>query len=127
MIIIIILDALRLVLMRQAYRAVWWHRKRFGAVAHTFKVTALPFAEPLTAAPAAPAPIKLVSNHPQVETAIVARLTQTGGTLATSQRGLAVLIGSSAPTVNRVLAALVAGGVVAMQAGPDGTVLRLVA
>jgi hypothetical protein len=94
------------------------------------KATKLPPAEPLTAeqtAPAAPAPLRLVSDYPDVERALIEHVAASGGSLTASQRGLARLIGGTSPaTINRTLAAMAAAGTIGMLATRDGTALSLI-
>ncbi len=62
-----------------------------------------------------------------VKKRIVNQLKANGGSAHASERGLAKLIGTSKPTARRALQGLIAAGVIAAEAGRNGTLLRLVA
>jgi len=62
-----------------------------------------------------------------VKKRIVNQLKANGGSAHASERGLAKLIGTSKPTARRALQGLIAAGVIACEAGRNGTLLRLVA
>lgn len=62
-----------------------------------------------------------------VKNQIVRQLASSGGSKVASERGLAKLIGTSKPTARRALQSLVLAGVIAAEAGRNGTLLRLVA
>lgn len=63
----------------------------------------------------------------KVKIAILDQLEKRGGSVASSERGLAALIGTSRPTVRRAIHGLMLAGVIAAEAGRNGTLLRLVA
>lgn len=62
-----------------------------------------------------------------VKNRVLVELKAAGGSKVASERGLAKLIGTSKPTARRALQSLVMAGVVAAEAGRNGTLLRLVA
>lgn len=66
------------------------------------------------------------TNAP-LTTAVVAHLLGAGGSVRIGQRALAKALGASTTQVHRTLHALSAAGVIALQAAPTGTELRLVA
>lgn len=57
--------------------------------------------------------------------AIVSQLHAHGGSLQSTERGLAQLIGAERSTVRRAIHGLAAGGLVALEATKEGTILRL--
>lgn len=59
--------------------------------------------------------------------AVVAHLMDAGGSLRTGQRALAKALGASTTELHRTLHALAGAGVIALNAAPTGTELRLVA
>ena len=62
----------------------------------------------------------------KVKTAILKQLAARGGAVASSERGLAALLGASRPTLRRAITGLVVAGVIAAEASRNGTMLRLV-
>jgi hypothetical protein len=72
------------------------------------------------------APTNDAWNAP-LKTAVVAHLRDAGGSLKTGQRALAKTLGASTTELHRTLHALAATGVIALNAAPAGTELRLVA
>lgn len=67
------------------------------------------------------------ATRERVKAAILDQLNQSGGSVQSSERGLAALIGASRPTVRRAINGLVIAGIVAAEATRNGTMLRLVA
>jgi DNA-binding GntR family transcriptional regulator len=63
----------------------------------------------------------------KVKLAIVSQLQKSGGSVQAGERGLARLVGTNRSTMKRAINGLVVAGVVAAEAGRNGTLLRLVA
>jgi hypothetical protein len=74
-----------------------------------------------------PREVEAPSAQQDVKTRIVNQLKASGGSKASSERGLAKLIGTSKPTARRALQSLILAGVIAAEATRNGTMLRLVA
>ena len=79
---------------------------------------AVPVVHPINADAAA--------TRERVKAAILNQLEKQGGSVASSERGLAALIGASRPTLRRAINGLVLAGIIAAEASRNGTMLRLV-
>lgn len=66
------------------------------------------------------------ATRERVKAAILNQLEKCGGSVASSERGLAALIGASRPTVRRAINGLALAGIVAAETTRSGTMLRLV-
>jgi uncharacterized membrane protein len=67
------------------------------------------------------------ARNARLKVALVAHLKNAGGSLRIGQRALAKTLGASTTELHRTLHALAAMGVIALNAAPTGTELRLVA
>lgn len=68
-----------------------------------------------------------VPRNAPLTAAVVAHLRDAGGSLRTGQRALAKALGASTTELHRTIHGLAAAGVIALNAAPTGTELRLVA